>query len=131
MAAMNLRTLRIVALAALGGTLGCENSTAPRPSFDLVPLTGSTGTLTVTNTTTGSVPATNYTVRASGTVNGSPVSDQNLMSPNLSTTFNNAPPATYQVTLSAVPANCTVTSANPQSVRSEERRVGKECRSRW
>src|SRR5260370_21233661 len=38
------------------------------------------------------------------------------MAPDGSTTFNNVPPATYQVTLSAVPATCTVTSANPQSV---------------
>nr|UXE46024.1 hypothetical protein Hi04_10k_c554_00023 [uncultured bacterium] len=74
------------------------------------------GTLTVSNTTTGSAPGTNYTVTASATVNGSPVSGQNQMAPNGSTTFNNVPPATYQVTLSAVPANCTVTSANPQSV---------------
>jgi hypothetical protein len=71
-----------------------------------------TGTLKVTNNTQGSVPTTNYTVNVNGQLGT--VSQQ--MAPNGSTTFANLPPASYTVTVSGQPTNCTVTSANPQSV---------------
>jgi hypothetical protein len=71
-----------------------------------------TGTLKVTNNTQGSVPTTNYTIN----VSGQPGTASQQMAPNGSTTFTNLPPASYTVTLSGQPANCTVTSANPQTV---------------
>ncbi|HVH68415.1 MAG TPA: hypothetical protein VM716_11140, partial [Gemmatimonadales bacterium] len=67
-----------------------------------VSCSATTGTLKVTNTTSGSVPTTNYSVTVSG--------KSQAMPPNGSTTFNNLPAGSYTVTLSGVPANCTVTN---------------------
>ena len=43
----------------------------------------------------------------------------------------NLPPGTYRVKVEAPGFRDTVSAGNIVTVRSEERRVGKECRSRW
>src|SRR5437016_3746848 len=72
-----------------------------------------TGTLSVSNSTTGSsLDPDGYTV----TVSGSAGTANQAMATNGSTTFTAVPAGGYQVTLSGIAANCTVTSANPQTV---------------
>src|SRR5213080_2811172 len=71
-----------------------------------------TGTLTVSNSTTGSnLDADGYTV----TVSGPAGTASKTMATNGNVSFANIPPGSYQVTLSGAAANCTVTSANPQT----------------
>src|SRR2546430_11968455 len=56
-----------------------------------------------------------------------------------SVTFNGLATGSHTVTLSGAPSTCSVSGGTSQTVnvaagqtaRSEERRVGKECRSRW
>jgi len=74
--------------------------------------TAPTGTLKVTTSTSGSVPTSNYTV----TVDGNTASAQQIAPNNGSVTFSNLSATGHSVALSGFPANCTVTSANPQSV---------------
>src|SRR2546426_219451 len=74
--------------------------------------TATTGTLKVTTSTSGSVPTSNYTV----TVDGNAASAQQIAPNNGSVTFSNLSATGHSVALSGFPANCTVTSANPQSV---------------
>src|SRR5947199_225113 len=74
--------------------------------------TAPTGTLKVTTSTSGSVPTSNYTV----TVDGNAASAQQIAPNNGSVTFSNLSATGHSVALSGFPANCTVTSANPQSV---------------
>src|SRR5438034_1397901 len=74
--------------------------------------TAPTGTLKVTTSTTGSVPTSNYTV----TVDWNTASAQQIAPNNGSVTFSNLSATGHSVALSGFPANCTVTSANPQSV---------------
>src|SRR5947199_1676793 len=74
--------------------------------------TAPTGTLKVTTSTSGSVPTSNYTV----TVDGNAASAQQIAPNNGSITFSNLSATGHSVALSGFPANCTVTSANPQSV---------------
>ncbi len=75
--------------------------------------TTTTGTLTVSNSTTGSnLDPDGYTV----TVSGSAGTASQTMATNGNVTFANVPAGSYQVTLSGAAANCTVTSANPQTV---------------
>src|SRR5206468_4162644 len=74
--------------------------------------TTTTGNLTVSNSTTGSdIPTTPYTV----TVSPAPAAARQPASPNGTAACPEGPPATYTVTLSGQPANCTV-SNNNQSV---------------
>ncbi|PYP79381.1 MAG: hypothetical protein DMD25_05405 [Gemmatimonadetes bacterium] len=74
--------------------------------------TTTTGTLTVSNSTTGSnLDADGYTV----TVSGSAGTTSKTMATNGNVSFANIPAGSYQVTLSGAAANCTVTSANPQT----------------
>ena len=71
-----------------------------------------TGNLTVSNSTTGSnLDADGYTVTVSGPVG----TTSKTMATNGNVSFANIPPGSYQVTLSGAAANCTVTSANPQT----------------
>ena len=71
-----------------------------------------TGNLTVSNSTTGSnLDADGYTV----TVSGPAGTASKTMATNGDVSFANIPPGSYQVTLSGAAANCTVTSANPQT----------------
>jgi len=71
-----------------------------------------TGTLTVSNSTTGSnLDADGYTVTVSGPVG----TTSKTMATNGNVSFANIPAGSYQVTLSGAAANCTVTSANPQT----------------
>src|SRR5436190_16289893 len=71
-----------------------------------------TGTLTVSNSTTGSnLDPDGYTV----TVSGPAGTASKTMATNGNVSFANIPPGSYQVTLSGAAANCTVTSANPQT----------------
>src|SRR5213595_3526784 len=74
--------------------------------------TAPTGTLKVTTSTSGAVPTSNYTV----TVDGNTASAQQIAPNNGSVTFSNLSATGHSVALSGFPANCTVTSANPQSV---------------
>src|SRR5438034_9829753 len=74
--------------------------------------TAPTGTLKVTTSTSGSVPTSNYTV----TVDGNAASAQQIAPNNGSVTFSNLSATGHSVALSGFPANCTVTSANPQTV---------------
>src|SRR5881396_1459010 len=74
--------------------------------------TAPTGTLKVTTSTSGSVPTSNYTV----TVDWNAASAQQIAPNNGSVTFSNLSATGHSVALSGFPANCTVTSANPQSV---------------
>src|SRR5439155_794488 len=74
--------------------------------------TAPTGTLKVTTSTSGSVPTSNYKV----TVDGNAASAQQIAPNNGSVTFSNLSATGHSVALSGFPANCTVTSANPQSV---------------
>ena len=74
--------------------------------------TATTGTLKVTTSTSGSVPTSNYTV----TVDWNAASAQQIAPNNGSVTFSNLSATGHSVALSGFPANCTVTSANPQSV---------------
>src|SRR5437763_564639 len=74
--------------------------------------TTTTGTLTVSNSTTGSdLDPDGYTV----TVSGSAGTGSQTMATNGNVIFANIPAGSYQVTLSGQAANCTVTSANPQT----------------
>ena len=77
-----------------------------------VSCTATTGTLKVTTSTSGSVPTSNYTV----TVDWNAASAQQIAPNNGSVTFSNLSATGHSVALSGFPANCTVTSANPQSV---------------
>ena len=71
-----------------------------------------TGNLTVSNSTTGSnLDADGYTV----TVSGPAGTASKTMATNGNVIFANIPAGSYQVTLSGQAANCTVTSANPQT----------------
>src|SRR5947208_12624514 len=71
-----------------------------------------TGNLTVSNSTTGSnLDADAYTA----TVSGPPGTPSKTMATNGNATCANIPAGSYQVTLSGAAANCTVTSANPQT----------------
>ena len=71
-----------------------------------------TGNLTVSNSTTGSnLDPDGYTV----TVSGSAGTTSKTMATNGNVIFANIPAGSYQVTLSGAAANCTVTSANPQT----------------
>src|SRR5437763_9036947 len=71
-----------------------------------------TGNLTVSNSTTGSnLDPDGYTV----TVSGPAGTASKTMATNGDVSFANIPPGSYQVTLSGAAANCTVTSANPQT----------------
>src|SRR5437762_3148603 len=71
-----------------------------------------TGNLTVSNSTTGSnLDADGYTVTVSGPVG----TTSKTMATNGNVSFANIPAGSYQVTLSGAAANCTVTSANPQT----------------
>jgi hypothetical protein len=72
-----------------------------------------TGTLTVTTSTTGSVRTGTYIVSATGP--SFPNGASESIAPN-GTISQQVLAGTYTVTLSGVPAGCTVTSANPQSV---------------
>ena len=74
--------------------------------------TATTGTLKVTTSTLGSVPTNNYTV----TVDWNTASAQQIAPNNGSVSFSNLSATSHSVALSGFPANCTVTSANPQSV---------------
>src|SRR5438132_1701820 len=74
--------------------------------------TATTGTLKVTTSTSGSVPTNNYTV----TVDWNTASAQQIAPNNGSVSFSNLSATGHSVALSGFPANCTVTSANPQSV---------------
>src|SRR5439155_10532785 len=70
------------------------------------------GNLTVSNSTTGSnLDPDGYTV----TVSGSAGTASQTMATNGNVSFANIPAGSYQVTLSGQAANCTVTSANPQT----------------
>src|SRR5205814_309520 len=62
--------------------------------------------------TSGSVPTNNYTV----TVDWNTASAQQIAPNNGSVSFSNLSATGHSVALSGFPANCTVTSANPQSV---------------
>src|SRR6266480_4807134 len=77
-----------------------------------VSCTATTGTLKVTTSTSGSVPTNNYTV----TVDWNTASAQQIAPNNGSVSFSNLSATSHSVALSGFPANCTVTSANPQSV---------------
>src|SRR5439155_19109851 len=77
-----------------------------------VSCTATTGTLKVTTSTSGSVPTNNYTV----TVDWNTASAQQIAPNNGSVSFSNLSATGHSVALSGFPANCTVTSANPQSV---------------
>src|SRR5438093_1586205 len=71
-----------------------------------------TGNLTVSNSTTGSnLDPDGYTV----TVSGPAGTTSKTMATNGNVIFANIPAGSYQVTLSGQAANCTVTSANPQT----------------
>src|SRR2546430_2744300 len=90
-----------------------------------------TGSITVTTNTSGSTTPSGYTV----TVDGGTTQSVGANGP---VTFNGLSVGNHSVGLSPIPSNCSVSGANPQTVgvtagntRSEERRVGKECRSRW
>src|SRR5438876_1121788 len=75
--------------------------------------TATTGSLTVTTSTTGSnLDPDGYTV----TVDWNAASAQQIAPNNGSVTFSNLSATGHSVALSGFPANCTVTSANPQSV---------------
>nr|UXE46023.1 hypothetical protein Hi04_10k_c554_00022 [uncultured bacterium] len=95
-----------MALAALGVSLGCENSTAPRPSFDLVSLTGD---VIVKATTTGSNLPSGYTATLDLVASRS-------VPANGSATFAGQSQGSHSVQLSGVAKNCTVISENPQVV---------------
>jgi glucose/arabinose dehydrogenase len=83
-----------------------------RVSFGQSPPVDGTGDLTVTTSTTGSdIPAT-YTLNASGP--GGSASQP--IAPNTSVTFSTIATGDYTVSLSDVPANCTVSGANPRTV---------------
>src|SRR6266480_1562964 len=77
-----------------------------------VSCTATTGTLKVTTSTSGSVPTNNYTV----TVDWNTASAQQIAPNNGSVSFSNLSATSHSVALSGFPANCTVTSANPQTV---------------
>jgi hypothetical protein len=79
----------------------------------LKPPSPSTGTLAVSNTTTGSNFPTSYTVTVDA---GTASAISQTMVPNGSTTFTGLSANTHSVTLSNIASNCTVTSTNPQSV---------------
>ncbi len=75
--------------------------------------TATTGTLTVTTTTTGSnLDLDGYTI----TVTGPGGTASRPMATNGTSTFTNVPAGSYQVTLSGIAGNCSVTNANPQTV---------------
>ncbi len=72
--------------------------------------TATTGNLTATTSTTGSnLDPDGYTVTVDGTTS-QPIAT------NGSVTFNNLPAGSHSIALSGAAANCTVTSANPQTV---------------
>jgi glucose/arabinose dehydrogenase len=74
--------------------------------------TATTGDLTVATSTTGSgIPAT-FTLNASGPAG----STTQAIAPNTSVTFSAIATGDYTVSLSDVPANCTVGGANPRTV---------------
>src|SRR5439155_1139126 len=74
--------------------------------------TTTTGTLTVSNSTTGSnLDPDSYT----DTVSDSPGTGGQTTSPTRHSSDASIPAGSYQVTLSGQAANCTVTSANPQT----------------
>ena len=87
-------------------------STTPTTFTVSCAATTTTGTLTVSNSTTGSdLDPDGYTV----TVSGSAGTGSQTMATNGNVIFANIPAGSYQVTLSGQAANCTVTSANPQT----------------
>src|SRR6266516_4570262 len=92
-----------------GSSVTASNTTTTTFSVSCAPTTGS---LKVTTSTSGSVPTSNYTV----TVDGNAASAQQIAPNNGSVTFSNLSATGHSVALSGFPANCSVTSANPQSV---------------
>src|SRR5207247_26928 len=74
--------------------------------------TAPTGTLKVTTSTSGSVPTSNYTV----TVDGNAARAQQIAPNNGSGTFSNLSATGQRIALHGFAANCTGTSATPQSV---------------
>ena len=83
-----------------------------RVSFGQSPPVDGTGNLTVTTSTTGSGMPAAYTLNASGPGG----SATQAIAPNTSVTFSAIAPGDYTVSLSDVPANCTVSGANPRTV---------------
>src|SRR6266550_1302156 len=71
-----------------------------------------TGNLTVTTSTTGSNQPSSYTLNASGPGG----STTQAIAPNTSVTFSAIATGDYTVSLSDVPANCTLSGANPRTV---------------
>src|SRR5206468_1858747 len=92
-------------------TVGITAGSTTTTTFTVI-CAATTGNLTVSNSTTGSnLDADGYTV----TVSGPAGTASKTMATNGNVSFANIPPGSYQVTLSGQAANCTVTSANPQT----------------
>jgi hypothetical protein len=96
----NAYTMRATASGLTDAASTAFNITAPPPA---------TGDLTVTTATSGSNPPSGYTV----TVDGGQSRSLGLSA---STTYTGLTAASHTVQLSGVPANCSVSEANPQTV---------------
>src|SRR6266581_6056956 len=81
-------------------------------AFAVTPPPPTTGDLTVTTSTSGPNPPSGYTV----TVDGGQSRSLGL---NTSTTYTGLTATNHTVQLNGIPTNCSVSEANPQTVRSE------------
>src|SRR5207247_1847395 len=113
--------------ARAGGTLP-PTATVPTDPTTTAPIAtpppATTGDLTVTTSTTGSSQPASYTVTLDGG------SSRTISANGGTTTYTGLSATSHAVALTDVPTNCTASGGASHTVRSEERRVGKECRSR-